>query len=102
VSPLAGYRRIDGTVVAHSLADLTDGTLDATINVTDSGGTSSSDVWTATNSTGEATTPSCNNWTSSSSLVSGLYGRSSVTVATWTYYLNGTCNGARRLYCFEI
>ncbi|MCY1004304.1 DUF1554 domain-containing protein [Nannocystis pusilla] len=99
----AGYARRDGSLIANDFADLIDGSLDNLLSQTETGvSVGNSDVWTGTDPFGVATTATCNNWTSNSSLVSGEYGRSSTSTSTWSD--NGTpaaCNGLRRLFCFE-
>nr|WP_276603086.1 DUF4215 domain-containing protein [Nannocystis pusilla] len=101
---LPGYRRIDNVIVANTLADLTDGTIDIAISVTELGTTpSASDVWTGSGPNGQATTATCTNWTTNSSAVTGEYGRSNGSNAVWSDNGNpATCNGLRRLYCFEL
>ena len=103
VPSLAGYVR-QGIIVANSFDDLTDGTLDNGIYTTEtSTSVSGSDVWTGTSPFGAATTATCNNWTSNSSLDTGEYGRSGLGTSAWTDNGDpGTCNTTRRLYCFEI
>jgi hypothetical protein len=106
------YYRMDGTMVATSYADLTDGTLLVPINVNELGAFVASNVpFTGTNPNGTATQGStaaqdnCSGWTSSSSAQHGWTGQSEAADATWTSNSNtGTsrqCNVLHRFYCFE-
>ena len=62
------YQTIDGTIIANNLADLTDGTLDAPINI-DQGGnpvTNELEVWSATGADGKYSGQgTCVNWATS-------------------------------------
>jgi PKD repeat protein len=97
----AEYRRLDGTVVANDLADLTDGTLDAAINRDENGAAVSSNPWTGTQSDGIGTAETCSDWTDSKNSSQGAQGDTDNTDGTWTQ-LGSTapCDFNRRLYCF--
>jgi hypothetical protein len=65
---LHGYVLLDGTKVADDWADLTDGTLDAPITVTETGASAPVyEAWTGTNTSGTATTTACGGWTMATS-----------------------------------
>jgi cysteine-rich repeat protein len=110
----AAYYTVTGVKVADTWADLTDGTLDAAINVTESGVaapltpsacSAPTIVWTNTLSTGAAWSPigSCTNWTSTSGQLTA--GNAGATNATWTVFCSGGgsagCSNFFALYCFE-
>ena len=91
-----GFTRLDGTKIADSWADLTDGTLDAPII---EGGTGF--VWTGTASDGSATGSNCSNWTSGASGSLGLRGITGQSDLQWTVFSGAGCNAALPIYCFE-
>jgi hypothetical protein len=105
------YKRIDGAVVANNWADLTDGSLQNPINVTEYGSTigrfQEKLVWTGTNYTGLSlySPYSCNNWLSTAS--NGHAGTSNKTDVQWTLFSTPAgiypfyCGNLFRLYCFE-
>jgi hypothetical protein len=89
------------TLVANSLADLTDGTLQHPI-FQDEGGTFQYHyVWTGTTPAGTTTANTCNSWTSNLNGVLGDNGQSFEDGARWTREFPNTCNLMRHLYCFE-
>jgi hypothetical protein len=97
------YWRVDGTTIADSWADLTDGGLDAPINVTETGATGvTSRVWTHTAPNGTRATDrtdACDNWTVN--FGGGREGQSDLIDGGWTYYRDISCRNQRRLYCFQ-
>lgn len=100
------YLLADGTIVAAAWSDLTDGTLLAPINQTESGVVlAGGSVWTdvATNGNAASVAPSghCNGWTSQVATDSGGRGNLGSTDALWTQQPAGACTVARALYCFE-
>jgi hypothetical protein len=98
------YVRVDGLQVAANWAGLTDGTLQNPINISESGGTVNSFVWTATDLAGAlvGSTP-CGNWTSRESLEEALLGASASTNVGWTGdgSARGSCFNSLPLYCFQ-
>lgn len=114
-SPAAGrfrrargpYTLIDGaTRVANGWADLTDGTLEHAIDMTETGGTPSTDrAWSNTGTNGfelnDNILNDCEDWTS---VISDFGGTGEITAinSAWTYNGGISCNfegGA--LYCFQ-
>jgi hypothetical protein len=103
------YVRRDGTVVATSWDDLTDGQLAAPISIDENGITQSGNVWTSTSFGGEVavadTRATCIEWTSAmSSVFDGAFvGSATATDGTWTLIANAVveCGQAARLYCVE-
>ena len=94
------YVLINGTRIANNWTDLTDGSLLAPINITESGGPPvGSPVWTGTLSSGNASTSTCTNWTSTSG--NGVRGDSNATNAAWSNLLVTDCSIPRKLYCFQ-
>jgi len=91
----------DGSVVAGSWADLTDGSLLAPISMTASGLTAEGILtWTGTRDDGTAATNHCGNWDSNAAAASGQTGLSSET-SDWTARLNLSCMISARYYCFQ-
>jgi hypothetical protein len=120
------YRLVDGTKVADDWADLTDGTLDHAINLTESGGALGNEtrVWTNTRSNGAAWDNSRNcapgtgpdvpgvaswscgapTWTAGDcQFESGKYGIATATDGSWTGTAssNTACTNAYHLYCVQ-
>lgn len=117
------YKLIDGAVVAHNWADLTDGSLVTAINLTELGSRISDDptfcqpsdsVWTKTSETGSNDNTGkggCNNWTSELALrdvdnpnesSAGLVGKANRSSRGWTAWCGrASCSQFSRLYCFE-
>lgn len=95
--------RVDGIPVAQNTADLTDGELFATINVTPSGlYLGHWAVWTGTNPNGTGGPANCDDWNPGSGAAQGGYG-SANTIFSWTNPSSGDCGGGinGRLYCFS-
>lgn len=103
--PDGEYRLLDGlTVVAYDLDDLTDGTLEAAIDLDEDFDDvlAGAEVWTSSDSDG--TNPSfasCADWSTASDSNTGRVGVSTATDATWTSFAGRTCDLEKRLYCFE-
>lgn len=102
------YKLINGTVIANGWTDLTDGTIQSPIDVTEQGvkvvGTP---VWTGTRGNGSAHSESnnfCRDWT-----IAGYYaqgdrayrGISWVTTEAWTNASFDGCYNYQPIYCFE-
>lgn len=103
-----GFARMDGTKVADSWSDLTDGYLLAPISLTEAGQTTSALlVWTATDTSGQmsASEGSCYSWTGTGTW--GAVGYANSQDSMWTFgiassnYAKLACNETARLYCFE-
>jgi hypothetical protein len=109
------YQLPTGLKVADNWADLTDGTLDAAISVTEAGGAS---PMTADNSCGtnrivrtgtetDGTAPGglgrCNNFTSSADTSQGTPGVTTAVNATWTNCAapGPNCDITMPIYCFQ-
>jgi cysteine-rich repeat protein len=102
-SPL-GYKKLDGTVIADTWADLTDQTLDAPIDLTEKLTIVSAETWTGVTATGTSSSDSCVDWTSGASFFVGENGHTKSVDFHWTQ--DGAnpfqaCDVMRRLYCFE-
>ncbi|MBI2543065.1 MAG: PEGA domain-containing protein [Candidatus Aenigmarchaeota archaeon] len=98
------YKLLTGTKVADDWSDLTDGSLDAAINVDQSGNTQANkNVWTATGYNGERGTSGiqCENWSNGAGTVLGLVGNSDNTNLDWTQKTARSCSQTSHLYCFE-
>lgn len=105
------YERVDGVRIANSWADLTDGTLLAPLDKTQSGAQSNGntacgpgDIWTNTAADG---TPrgsnDCSDWTVSTGQTAST-GLVSSSTSSWTVNttcLAGPCGARLPLYCFQ-
>jgi len=96
------WNRLDGFEVAANQADLTDGTLFTSINLTEQGNyLGNIKVWTGTAPDGTALPDHCNSWQSTGG--NGEYGTAIGTVTLWTRYpvmsACSTTNG--HLYCLS-
>ncbi len=102
------YVLLDGSVIAHGWADLTDGTLLKSINLNEysTAPTYTSCIWTSTDTRGSfvpvhSNVTGCNGYTSASTEYSscGINGSSDY---NWTKWDGGDqCNSSNPLYCFE-
>ena len=114
------YVRCDGVRVADSWADLTKGTIQSSISVTEDGGPpvgGGSFIWSFTRTNGTpglvdnssfacyGTNCTCFNWTSTQTnnpTIGSAVGRWSFVNDDWTDYSYGNfCSSRYRLYCFE-
>lgn len=101
------YRLVNGTVIAMSWTDLTDGTLLAPIAVDQTGTVSAvpeTRAWTNTLSDGTkggVLDESCTNWTSLSDSIDGDEGQPVSVTGNWTDFASGLCSNSFRLYCFQ-
>jgi hypothetical protein len=97
------YRLPNGTTVAANWADLTDGTLDAPINVTELKITIQAEieVWTSTFSDGTTEPPesTCGQWQGESG--SARIGLLINTDGAWSDATALPCTESHRLYCFQ-
>jgi hypothetical protein len=95
-----GYVLVDGTTVATSYADLTDGSIAATITMFADGTTTGSNpnVWTGVTPSGTAESDHCAGWTISTGF--GNRGMASDPNA-WTGPALQGCGNVFHFYCFE-
>ena len=92
--------RPDGVRIADSLADLTDGKLDATLNVDELGNyIGNSAAWTGTNASGQLLGSACADWASASDTQQGRAGSVWNSSGNWTQVFSFDCDGFDRLYC---
>jgi len=97
----AEYQLLDGTVVANDKADLTDGNLDAAINLDENVAVHDGFTWTGTQPDGTVTANTCSNWTEATDASQGTQGEPSTTGNVWTERGNVVdCGFIRSLYCF--
>ena len=99
--PDGEYQLLDGTVVANSLTDLTDGTLNNPINIDENG--SSLDgvpVWTGTSVAGSLEGDTCSSWVTNNGNSEGQVGNSSLSDEGWTNAGASSCVDRSHLYCF--
>lgn len=104
------YRRVDGVKIADDWDDLTDGSLDAPLNVDQNGNTVVSSLTAYTNTDPDGSRHELDRecgpgngpqWNSDSEFESGAYGTVGATNGTWSWVTNNACDNFRRLYCFE-
>jgi hypothetical protein len=101
------YVRVDGTPVAWSYLDLTDGHLFEALRMDENGDLiGESDLaWTATTAGGDyqQTTllDDCSNWTNGAGFGNAIAGRTFWQDINWTNYFNAPCGTPQHLYCFE-
>jgi len=101
------YQLLDGTIVANSKADLTDGTLVNAISMDETGSTQqgTNNVWTGVDPDGHSTSGpgTCTNWNNNGTGSNGSAGSSSSTDSAWTDFNVGggvNCDTPLRLFCF--
>ncbi|MCB9686342.1 MAG: DUF1554 domain-containing protein [Alphaproteobacteria bacterium] len=90
--------------VADDLGDLTDGTIDGLLNVTEFGTAVSpfnKIVWTGISAPNTLAAETCNGWTRSSSSFQGRRGSTARSTSQWVDAGISNCNMAVGLYCFE-
>ncbi|MCA9692896.1 MAG: hypothetical protein KC636_25080, partial [Myxococcales bacterium] len=100
------YVLVTGLPVAQSWDDLTDGTLENPLNVTELGTLEESTVFTNTTPQGTLHPDplDCDGWTSQSGELSYRFGASAFTDETWVHddmASPSPCGGTSHLYCFE-
>lgn len=100
------YQRLDGAILADSCSDLTDGSLDNPLNITENLSPASYYfTWTGTNRFGQNEGDSCKGWATSSFQKDGQVGYIFATSYWWTEAFDARCDGASigaaGLYCFE-
>lgn len=98
------YVLVNGQRIADTWQDLTDGSLDIPITVTQTGSkvAESTSVWTYTNAAGaalDANTHTCGNWAAATG--DGAVGSDTSRNATWTDNGAAACNTGQHLYCFQ-
>jgi hypothetical protein len=106
--PDRAYQLLDGTKVADSLADLTDGSLDHAIDQDEHGVSLDFEevrpqVWTGTGPDGRALFH-CGNWSPDIETKGGTIGDAASTTGSWTSLPDdiALCAGSGRLYCFQV
>jgi hypothetical protein len=104
VGHAGGFVLINSTVIASSFSDLLDGSIQNPINRNESSTVISYNTMTGTSQDGTAHANKCNDWTSSSSSISGEWGAATtpITNGGWTDIFSNTCaTGNAHLYCFQ-
>ena len=96
------YALVDGTDIATNWADLTDGTLLAPINKTETGATITAGSRAWTGSTASASlSPFCSDWADGTTASQGRNGISSATDSQWASIDTQNCANLRSLYCIQ-
>lgn len=104
VLPDGKYALLNNEVISNNKAGLFDGRIDNRINVNQSRATvgNPKEVWTGTKKEGVNGERNCNNWSSSSRSQKGMVGKNDSNSGSWTNASSKECDGAYRLYCFEV
>jgi hypothetical protein len=99
----AAYRLVDDSVVATSWNNLINTSqVQTMIELDEQAGSVKQSAWTGTTAAGFSTTPTCEDWTSTSNAFSGTRGITSTLSSSWTQYsFTLKCDQAVHLYCFE-
>jgi hypothetical protein len=99
------YHLVTGKPTAADFTDLTDGTLLASIRVTEKGGGTGTTVyaWTNTKSDGtrDTATGHCANWGPFAAGSQGNVGDATLSSPSWTKSTTAACGTPRHLYCFQ-
>lgn len=96
------YYLVNGRKIANNWSDLTNGGLNLSIDISETGSTvSNAEVWTGSYYNGGYSGASCTNWTSSSWSILGNTGLNSAVNSVWTNYRQNWCGYSMRLYCIE-
>ena len=101
---LVPYKLIDGTVIAFDYFDLTDGAIEAPIDLDQIGRLAQNFVWTGTLPDGSAAAEHCSDWTADDGSGPAISGSILLKDAGWT---DGSipdelfCATSRAIYCFE-
>lgn len=96
-----GYKLLNGTLIATDYDDLTDSTLLAAIDLTETGvGPTRPVVWTGTLANGDYAGASCADWTDSSAGLVKAGNPTSVDLK-WTSAGRFSCTTKLPIYCFE-
>ncbi len=102
------YKRVDGVTIADNWADLTDGNMDAPLNIDEFGNLQMDPMdkdfaWTNTDAFGTRATigAHCSSWTSTAGV--GQIGNLSHSAGGWTFFglMQPSCSQMHHLYCFE-
>jgi hypothetical protein len=100
------YRDLNSGKIADNWADLTDGTLDNTIQLDEQRNVQWGEVWTGVETNGDATAgafPYCGDWGFAMSIpVNHGLGLAESTGSSWTKNSSGICDfTTAHVYCFE-
>src|SRR5262245_22686016 len=103
--PLGPIHDTLGATIAGSWGDLTDGSLNRAIQLTESGTPVAgiNTVWTATGTDGSRRADNCENWTDGTASAEAHAGAANFADANWTAIAapNTACRNALHLYYFE-
>ncbi len=96
------WKRVDGFLLASSLASLTDGVLGTAIDHDELGRPVASGLtWTGTSSSGERIPATCDDWRSGAHSAVGEMGLAVDTADGWTALGPSLCEDLLRLYCLS-
>lgn len=96
------YVLVDGTVIADDWNDLTNGDIQAPIDLDATGQVRGGDVWTGTLPSGESYEDGdCEEFESSANDIRSLCGSTQFSDTRWSAAQTPTCNARLRLFCIE-
>lgn len=93
------YIRVDGVKIADDWTDLTDGSLDAPIKLTELGVSVNTLAWTGTDEYGGKIGTNCSDWTTDEG--DSRAGQTILTSQCWTNCVVPWCYVQLRFYCFQ-
>lgn len=99
------WMRLDGELVAESIADLLDGRVRATLQVDELGQTRlAQNVWTGTDPSGAASGSDCGGWSDATDAEHGTTGTAEWANSGWTTFFTDSplaCDTTAALFCFS-
>ncbi|MCY1059884.1 DUF4215 domain-containing protein [Nannocystis sp. SCPEA4] len=99
------FKLINGDIVAHGWADLSDGMLSVPININENGAPAEDPLAAWSNVTPDglpvANGAHCNKWTSAKMADQGHYGDVSASGVTWTNVGPFACSSQHHIYCVQ-
>ncbi len=105
------WKRIDAYTIANNLADLVDSTLDTSLHQFETGAYLTEDcttsfgcrAWTGTDADGTTAAQTCDDWSDSTGVFSGVKGSAADGPLTtvWSNFGTTSCNASYRLYCLS-
>jgi hypothetical protein len=97
------FVRIDRVQIAADRSALLSGTLEAPIEITETGALDgiAEDVWTGTDANGNRSGFTCQGWNTDSSMVTGTAGQLDFSDTSWTAGGQNPCSNSQHIYCFQ-
>jgi hypothetical protein len=95
------WTRVDKVLVAENKSALFDGNVNAPIDLTETGASVSTNVWTGSNADGTTYSKTCSDWKDESAAQDGRYGIAGDAASTWLSIDSDPCASTFSLYCLE-